>query len=328
VADAEPLVASALDFVTARLLEDGPQLRPAYTVAGGAVPDEQSLDLAGYPGGTDRVGNHVNEQFQLDAFGETLLLFAAAVRSGATTSDQHHAALLAGRAIRRRWRQPDAGIWELDDRPWSHSRLICAAGLRAYAAAWPGPETCDWPALADAIVAETSRTSLHPSGRWQRAPDDERVDAALLLPALRGALPPDDPRSRATLQAVEEQLTHEGFVFRFRQGPGDLNDWEGAFLLSGFHLALATHQIGDELAAVRWFERSRAAIGPPGLFTEEFDIVQRQQRGNLPQAFVHALLMESAVTVAAAPPNLRDGDPGGTGLVREHAVSMPRPPPR
>ena len=47
---------------------------------------------------------------------------------------------------------------------------------------------------------------------------------------------------------------------------------------------------------MRWFERNRGALGPPGLFTEEFDVVQRQLRGNLPQAFVHALLIETAHT--------------------------------
>ena len=45
---------------------------------------------------------------------------------------------------------------------------------------------------------------------------------------------------------------------------------------------------------MRWFERNRAAMGPPGLFAEEYDVVQRQLRGNLPQAFVHALLLETA----------------------------------
>ncbi|QWZ09710.1 glycoside hydrolase family 15 protein [Nocardioides panacis] len=327
VANADPLIGSALGFVTARLLEDGPHLKPAYTVAGDAVPDETSVDLPGYPGGADKVGNHVNAQFQLDAFGEALLLFAAAVRHGASTPDQHHAALLAGRTIAQRWREPDAGIWELDNQPWAHSRLTCAAGLRAYAAAWPGPETHDWSALADVIVAETSRTSVHPTGRWQRAPRDDRVDAALLLPAIRGAVSPEDPRSRATLRAVQSELSDEGFVFRFRQGPGQLNDWEGAFLLSGFHMALATHQIGDPLAAVRWFERNRSAIGPPGLFTEEFDVVQRQQRGNLPQAFVHALLMETAVTLTAAPDQSDRGARTRRPVRRETATSAARPPP-
>ena len=60
-------------------------------------------------------------------------------------------------------------------------------------------------------------------------------------------------------------------------------------------MALAYRQQGDRLAAARWFERNRAACGPPGLCSEEFDVRQRQLRGNLPQAFVHALLLECCV---------------------------------
>ena len=52
--------------------------------------------------------------------------------------------------------------------------------------------------------------------------------------------------------------------------------------------------------ALRWFERNRGALGPPGLFTEEYDVVQRQLRGNLPQAFVHALLLETAQRLGEA----------------------------
>jgi hypothetical protein len=35
------------------------------------------------------------------------------------------------------------------------------------------------------------------------------------------------------------------------------------------------------------------------LYTEEYDVHQRQLRGNLPQAFVHAGLLESAVRLSA-----------------------------
>src|SRR5690349_4662091 len=59
-----PLLDAATSFVSARLLADGPHMAPAYTVTGAAVPDEHALDLPGYPGGTDIVGNHVNAQFQ------------------------------------------------------------------------------------------------------------------------------------------------------------------------------------------------------------------------------------------------------------------------
>ena len=68
----------AVRFMTARLIADGSPLKPAYTVLEDDVPDERKLSLPGYPGGTDIVGNWVNKQFQLDAFGEALLLFAAA----------------------------------------------------------------------------------------------------------------------------------------------------------------------------------------------------------------------------------------------------------
>ncbi len=70
---------TATAFVSARLLSDGPGLAPAYTVDGGRVPDEVSLDLPGYPGGGARAGNWVNDQFQLDSLGEALLLFEVAV---------------------------------------------------------------------------------------------------------------------------------------------------------------------------------------------------------------------------------------------------------
>jgi GH15 family glucan-1,4-alpha-glucosidase len=153
-------------------------------------------------------------------------------------------------------------------------------------------------ALADAILAETSRTSLHPDGRWQRSVDDEAVDAALLLPAIRGAVPADDPRSIATTQAVRTDLARDGYVYRFRHDDRELGAAEGAFLVCGFWLALAEHQQGDAVGAARRFERNRAACGPPGLFTEEYDVRQRQLRGNLPQAFVHGMLLECSARMS------------------------------
>jgi GH15 family glucan-1,4-alpha-glucosidase len=128
------------------------------------------------------------------------------------------------------------------------------------------------------------------------------VDAALLLPALRGAVPPTDPRSVQTVRTVARELTEDGYVYRFRHDNRPLSAAEGAFTLCGFQLALAAHQQGDAVGAARWFERNRAACGPPGLFAEEYDVVQRQLRGNLPQAFVHAMMLEAAVRLAAPPP--------------------------
>jgi hypothetical protein len=289
------LLDDAVRFVAARLHEDGPRLSPAYTATGGRVPDQRRLDRPGYPGGYDLLGNWVTKQFQLDAFGEALLLFAAAARHDKLDAEGWRAARIAADAIAARWREPDAGIWELGDRAWTHSRLTCAAGLRVAAATGtPGKLAGQWTTLADTIVADTAKHAVHRSGRWQRSPDDERLDAALLLPALRGAVPPDDPRTRRTLDAYIAELTEDHFAYRYRHDPRPLDQAEGAFVLCGFVTALAQLQQGRRLEAVRWFERNRAACGATGLYSEEFDVRQRQLRGNLPQAFVHALMIESA----------------------------------
>ena len=244
------------------------------------------------------MGNRVAGQFQLDAFGEALLLFASAAGHEHLDAEGWHAAELAARAIEERWHEDDAGIWELSPAPWTHSRLICAAGLRAIAGHAAGEEqAARWLSLADTLVAAAASTSVHPSGRWQRAPADPRVDAALLTVAIRGAVPADDPRSVATLRAVEEELTDDFYCYRYRPDERPLGQAEGAFLLCGYFMALSQLQQGDRVSAARWLERNRAACGPPALFSEEYDVAQRQLRGNIPQAFVHALLLETATAL-------------------------------
>ncbi len=295
-----PLLDSAVSFIAARLHSDGDRLTPAYTTTGQPVPPPRHLKLPGYPGGHDLIGNQVNRQFQLDAFGEALQLFAVAADLDRLDAEQWRAAELAVDAIAKRWTEPDAGIWEIEPRAWTHSRLTAAGGLRAIAAAHPSPGAgAEWLALADHIVADTSKHASHRGGYWQRAPDDPGLDAALLLPGLRGAVPADDPRTVATLAAYLQELTVDGYAYRFRHDGRPLADAEGAFLLCGFLTALALHQQGRTLAARGWYERTRAACGPAQLFSEEYDIRQRQLRGNLPQAFVHALMIETSARLGA-----------------------------
>ncbi|HVA21705.1 MAG TPA: glycoside hydrolase family 15 protein [Candidatus Micrarchaeia archaeon] len=304
VAGAGPhrLLDDAVRFVRDRLLDDGPHLAPAYTTSGGRVPDERSLDLPGYPGGRDLVGNRVNRQFQLDAVGEALLLFAAAARHDRLDADGWRAAGVAAAAIAARCQEADAGIWELEPRRWTHSRLICAAGLRRLGEQrGPGARAAEWSALADRLTADAAGWGVHPSGRWQRADDDPRPDAALVQAAVRGAVAAADPRTIATLASVEAELCDDFFCYRYRPDERPLGEAEGAFLLCGFFLALAWEQQRDDVRAARWFERSRSACGPARLFSEEFDVTQRQMRGNLPQAFVHALLLECAVSQRRVP---------------------------
>ncbi|NSC24982.1 glycoside hydrolase family 15 protein, partial [Streptomyces albus subsp. chlorinus] len=238
-------------------------------------------------------------QFQLDTFGEVLQLYAAAAPHGHLDDPQvRRAAEVAVAAVERNWQRPEAGLWELEERWWTHSRLSVVTGLRALADRLPERAAERPRALADTVLAETRRRCLRPDGVWARAADDPEPDAAVLLPLARGCLPEADPSFPRTVAAVREKLSEDGYVYRFRHDDRPLAEAEGAFLLCGFMMALATDRLGDRAGAYRWFERNRAAYGPAGLYAEEFDVEQRQLRGNLPQAFVHALLLENAARLA------------------------------
>ncbi|MEV6898728.1 glycoside hydrolase family 15 protein [Amycolatopsis sp. NPDC051372] len=301
VTEGHPLLDDAVAFTSARLLEHGDRLLPAYRTDGRPPPEETPLRLPGYPGGNPIAGNHVRGQFQLDTLGELLQLYAAAARHDRLTPDAERAADLCVDLITRRWDQCEAGVWELHNDWWTHSRLTCVAGLRALAAQRSAASAAELSGLADRLLAETARRCTDHRGAWQRAPGLAGTDAALLLPPVRGALPATDPRTIATLDAVHADLCEDGYVYRFAPDDCPLGEAEGAFLLCGFVMALARWHQGDGVGAFRWFERTRAACGPPGLLAEEYDVRQRQLRGNLPQAFVHALLLETSHRLAHEP---------------------------
>lgn len=292
--DGEAMLDDAVRFVAARLNEDGVRTLPAYRVDGRPIPPPIPLHLPGYPGGRDVAGNRVNEQFQYDLFGEALLLFARAAAVDRLDEDARSAVRVAIATIEQRAHDAESGIWEIEPRLWTHSRLIATAGLRAIAEQSDQQLAVRALTTAECLLDETTRAALHPSGRWRRAPDDERTDAALLLAGIRRAVRPLDPRSVATRAAVRSELSEDEYVYRFAQGGATLGEAEGAFLVCNFWMALAALDAEDREDAVRWFERARTSCGSPGLFSEEFDVEERQLRGNLPQAFVHALLIETA----------------------------------
>ena len=232
------------------------------------VPDERRLDLPGYPGAPD-VGSATgcNKQFQLDAFGEALLLFAAADRADRLDADGWQGGRRSRSTRSSSGRhEPDAGIWELE--PTTLGAF--PPDLRGRAAV-PSPAArperpaelggARRPLVADVVAA----TACTPTDAGSAPRDDPEVDAALLLPGAPRRRPrrrPAQPSRR--WRAVVDELAEDGYVYRFRHDDRPLHEAEGAFLLCGFHLALASHQQGDVGGALRWFERNRGALRTAG----------------------------------------------------------------
>ena len=256
-----------------------------------------------------RFGNAAWNQRQVDVYGE-LLSAAHRLRSQVGKFTSGTAGFLAdvADAALHRWEEPDHGIWEMREEPrhFVHSKLMCWVALdRAVE-------------LADLLGAEAERVSRWRDGRDQirrailergwselvgaftQTFDGDALDASTLLIPIVGFLPGDDPKVRATVNAIAERLTERrGLVYRYRADDG-LEGKEGAFLLCTFWLAHALALGGEPTRAREVFGRAAALANDVGLLAEEADGATGELLGNFPQAFSHVGLVNAAWAIQQA----------------------------
>jgi GH15 family glucan-1,4-alpha-glucosidase len=257
-----------------------------------------------------RIGNVAHTQLQLDVFGELMDALHHARRAGLAGSETSWA--LQRELIRHLetvWDEPDAGIWEVRGPPqhFTYSKVLAWVAIdRAIKAAeaygLDGPLE-RWRALAGRIHAEVCERGVDPArGCFVRAYGRRDLDASLLLLPQLGFLPPEDPRVRATVAAVEQDLLRDGFVQRYdtRSGDDGLPPGEGAFLACSFWLADAYELCGRHEEARALFARLLAVRNDLGLLAEEYDVGRRRQVGNFPQAFSHVALVNTALNLTRA----------------------------
>ena len=198
-----------------------------------------------------------------------------------------------GQTVCRRWREPDAGIWEWpgDKKHFVHSKALCWAavdrGLRlAKDCLRKAPEQ-RWRKARDEIrEAVESEGYDEQRGVFVQAFGADDLDASLLLLPTGEFLDWDDERMVRTTDAIREELTEDGLIRRYKS-PDGIGDREGAFLPCSFWLAecLARQHRPDEAREV--FDRAVAAGNGLGLFSEEYDTRAGEMVGNFPQGLTH-----------------------------------------
>ena len=133
--------------------------------------------------------------------------------------------------------------------------------------------------------------------------DTDALDASTLLAALFGFLPPDDARLRASVLAIADDLTENGFVLRYRTDETDdgLSGKEGTFLICSFWLVSALSIIGEEQRARDLMERLLRVASPARASSPRSSTCDTGRHlGNFPQAFSHLALIEAAARIIAA----------------------------
>ena len=125
------------------------------------------------------------------------------------------------------------------------------------------------------------------------------LDASLLLLPLVRFLPPEDPRIKATVLAIANELTEDGLVLRYRVAETDdgLPGAEGTFTICTFWLVSALAEIGEERRAHDLCEKILSYASPLLLYAEEIDPRSGRHLGNFPQAFTHLALINAVMHV-------------------------------
>jgi GH15 family glucan-1,4-alpha-glucosidase len=267
-------------------------------------------DLSGYAGARPvRLGNGAFDQRQNDVFGAALdSVLLHTQRSQRLPRRLWPLIQAQAECAIAVWRNPDQGIWEARGKPQHYvsSKLMCWVALdRASRLAQIRGEpalAAEWADTAEQIKADILEHGVDARGVLRQHYATDSLDASTLLAAIFGFLPGDDPRLRASVLAIADELTENGFVLRYRTGETDdgLSGKEGTFLICSFWLVSAMAVIGETQRARDLMEKLARVASPLGLYAEEFDVDTGRHLGNFPQAFSHLALVEAAARIILA----------------------------
>ncbi len=290
--------------------EDG-ALQIMYGIDGRRdLTESRRDDLSGYAGARPvRIGNGAFDQRQNDVYGAVLdSILLHTHRSQRLPRRLWPIVQAQAECATRVWREPDQGIWEARGEPQHYvssklmgwvalDRASELAGLRGDSAL-----AAQWRATADEIRADILEHGLDSRGVLRQHYASDALDASTLLAAILGFLPGDDPRLRASVLAIRDELTEHGFVLRYKTDETDdgLSGKEGTFLICSFWLVSALAIIGELQSARDLMERLLRVASPLGLYAEEFDADTGRHLGNFPQAFSHLALIEASARIIVA----------------------------
>jgi alpha,alpha-trehalase len=286
-------------------------LQIMYGIDGRRDLTESTRDnLSGYAGASPvRVGNGAYDQRQNDVYGAALDSILLHTRRSQRLPRRLWPIVQAqAECASKVWRQPDQGIWEARGKPrhYVSSKLMCWVAMdRAAKLATIAGEAkleASAQATADRIKDDILAHGLRKDGALRQHYETDALDASTLLAPIFGFLPAEDPRMHASVMAIADELTENGYVLRYRTDETEdgMSGKEGSFLICSFWLVSGLSIVGEEQRARDLMERLLRVASPLGLYAEEYDPDTARMLGNFPQAFSHLALIEAAGRIILA----------------------------
>jgi GH15 family glucan-1,4-alpha-glucosidase len=300
-----------MQFVADLEPNDDGAMQIMYGIDGRRDLTETTIDgMSGYAGARPvRIGNGAFDQRQNDVFGAVLdSILMHTRRSQRMPRRLWPIVQSQAECATRVWREPDQGIWEArgDPQHYVSSKLMCWVALdRAAKLAQIGgdPELAQaWGKTADEIHQDILDHGVSDRGVLRQHYETDSLDASTLLAPIVGFLPGTDERMHATVLAIADELTENGYVLRYKTDETDdgMSGKEGTFLICSFWLVSGLAIVGEEQRARDLMERLLRISSPLGLYAEEYDVDTGRHLGNVPQAFSHLALIEAAGRIILA----------------------------
>jgi GH15 family glucan-1,4-alpha-glucosidase len=284
------------------------QLNIMYGIRGERRLVEYQLDwLCGYENSKPvRVGNAAYNQFQLDVFGEFMASSHLGRVNGIWTSENSwriQAEMI--KYVCKNWQEPDEGIWEVRGprQHFTHSKMMAWVAMdHAVSAVRDFGMEGDlekWTKVRDEIHGDICANGFNKKiNAFVQYYGTDHLDASLLMMPIVGFLPASDERVKGTVKAIQERLSYDDHVLRYRtesQVDG-LTGKEGSFIACSFWMVDNLRMMGKKDEANELYQKLMAMRNDVGLFAEEFAPKLGRMVGNFPQAFSHIAQAATAMS--------------------------------
>ncbi|MFT3963658.1 glycoside hydrolase family 15 protein [Propionivibrio sp.] len=285
-------------------------LQPVYGISGEKTLHERTAPaLAGYRAmGPVRMGNLAYAQVQHDVYGSAILsathMFFDHRLFRRGDVDLFHRLEPLGQKALANFDQPDAGLWELRGRQRVHtySSVICWAACdrlsRIARQLGLGERQDYWRGEADRMHEIICREAWHEGKQaFVAAWGDDALDASMLLLHEFGFLAADDPRFASTVAAIEAELKHGDFIYRYVE-QDDFGTPDNAFLVCTFWYVYALQALGRKDEACHTFETLLGCCNPLGLLAEDYCERSGELWGNFVQTYSMVGLINCALRLS------------------------------
>jgi GH15 family glucan-1,4-alpha-glucosidase len=290
-------VHNAVAWLLRAIKANGPELHVFYTLTGELSLEEVTLPVPGYRGSQPvRSGNDASGQLQLGNYGDVMDAIYLYLKEGNVldvTSRQVICEL--ARQCADRWREPDSGIWELDEiRHYTISKIGCWVAMDRLVELFemghlPGGDVARWRSERQAIRDFIEQRCWSDSkGAYSFYADTDDLDASVLLSARTGF--DVGERLASTVEAVNRELGRGPLLYRY----SGAEQTEGAFVACTFWMIEALAALDQRSRAIEWMNDAVALANDVGIFSEQIDAETRTFLGNTPQALSHLALINAA----------------------------------